>query len=79
MPAAEATARVSTKAQLVLPKKVREKLGVGPGDLVRFVERDGAIVIERFEREPFEDPFALFDEWSSPEDIEAFDKANARD
>jgi AbrB family looped-hinge helix DNA binding protein len=78
MPVAEATARVSTKSQLVLPKRVREKLGIHPGDLVRFVERDGAMVIERFEREPVEDPFALFDEWASPEDIEAFDTPNAR-
>ena len=74
MPIAEATARVSTKSQLVLPKRVREKLGIGPGDLVQFVERDGAIVIERFEREPVEDPFALFDEWSSPEDTKAYAK-----
>lgn len=74
MPADEATARVSTKAQLVLPKRVREKLGVGPGDLVRFVERDGAIVIERLERDPFEDPFALFDEWASEADKKAYDK-----
>ena len=78
MPAAEITARITTKAQLVLPKRVREKLGVGPGDLVRFVERDGAMIIERLERDPFEDPFALFDEWASPEDIEAFDTPNAR-
>ena len=74
MPVAEATARVSTKAQLVLPKRVREKLGVGPGDLVRFVERDGAIVIERMDPEWVEDPFALFDEWSSPEDTKAYAK-----
>jgi len=74
MPAAESTARVSTKAQLVLPKRVREKLGVGTGDLVRFVERDGAIVIERLERDPFEDPFALFDEWSFEADKKAYDE-----
>lgn len=74
MAVAEAKARVSTKAQLVLPKPIRERLGVGPGDLVRFVERDGDIVIERIERDPFEDPFALFDEWSSAADAEAFDR-----
>ena len=73
MPAIEAIARISTKAELVLPKKVREKLGVGQGDLVRFVERNGAIVIERFEPDPFEDPFRLFDEWASPADCAAFD------
>ena len=74
MPVAEATARVSTKSQLVLPKRVREKLGIHPGDLVRFVERDGAIVIERLAPDWVEDPFALFDEWSSPEDTKAFAK-----
>ena len=78
MAEAEATARVSSKAQLVLPKRIREKLGVAPGDTVRFVERDGSIVIERLPRTPFEDPFALFDEWSSPADIEAFDTPHDR-
>jgi AbrB family looped-hinge helix DNA binding protein len=72
MRATEVTARVSTKAQLVLPKRIRERLGINPGDLVRFVERDGAVVIERLEREPAEDPFALFDEWSSAADAEAY-------
>lgn len=77
MATAEATARVSTKAQLVLPKRIREKLGIQAGDVVRFIERDGAVVIERLDPEPIEDPFALFDEWSSPADIEAFDKLDA--
>ncbi len=70
----EATARVSTKAQLVLPKRIREKLGIKAGDLVRFSERDGAVVIERLDPEPVEDPFALFDEWSSPADTKAYAK-----
>ncbi len=73
MAVSEATARVS-KAQLVLPKRIRELLGVGPGDVVRFVERDGAVVIERLEPELVEDPFALLDEWSSPEDTKAYAK-----
>lgn len=77
MGTAVATARVSTKAQLVLPKRIREKLGIQAGDVVRFVERDGAVVIERLEPEIVEDPFALFDEWSSPADIAAFDKLDA--
>ncbi|MEZ5863590.1 MAG: AbrB/MazE/SpoVT family DNA-binding domain-containing protein [Geminicoccaceae bacterium] len=74
MPATEATARVSTKAQLVLPKRIRERLGISPGDIVRFVERDGSVVIERLEPESTEDPFALFGEWSSPADVKAYGK-----
>ena len=72
--AIEATARVGTMSQVLLPEWVREKLGIQPGDLVRFVERDGAVMIDRLEPAFAEDPFALFDEWSSAADKEAFDE-----
>jgi antitoxin PrlF len=38
-----ATATITSKGQITLPKEVREALGVGTGDRVEFVaERDGA-------------------------------------
>ena len=38
-----ATSTLSSKGQIVLPKEVREKLGLKPGDKVHFVEQpDGA-------------------------------------
>ena len=37
-----------------------------------FQEADLPAMIERLEREPAEDPFALFDEWSSAADAEAY-------
>jgi antitoxin PrlF len=41
------SAAITTKSQITLPKEVREKLGVKPGDRVAFREdADGRIVVE---------------------------------
>jgi AbrB family looped-hinge helix DNA binding protein len=40
-------ATVTSKGQITLPKRIRERLGVKPGDRVSFRERaDGSIVVE---------------------------------
>ncbi len=39
-----ATSRLSTKGQLVIPKEIRDYLGVAPGDRIDFVvEEDGRV------------------------------------
>jgi antitoxin PrlF len=68
----EATARLSAKSQVVIPKEVRERLGIGPGDLLAFEVRGDEIVVRPVPRGQTEDPFALFTEWSSPADDEAY-------
>jgi antitoxin PrlF len=65
-------ARLSTKSQAVIPKPVRDKLGVGPGDLVEFEIRDGEVLIRRVPATERIDPFAVFHEWSSEADEAAF-------
>jgi antitoxin PrlF len=41
------TATLTSKGQITLPKQVRDRLGVKPGDRIAFRERaDGAIVVE---------------------------------
>ena len=40
-----ATARVSRKNQIVLPKEVREQLGVKAGDNLLFIVREGEIIV----------------------------------
>lgn len=66
------TARLSAKSQTVIPKSVRDKLGVGPGDLLLFEERGGQIVVRAFRPASADDPFALFTEWAGEEDEEAY-------
>lgn len=64
--------RLTSKAQTVIPKKVREKLGLKPGDLLRYIEEDNRIVIEKVRGEAEDDPFATFTEWSSEADERAY-------
>ena len=65
-------AKLSSRAQTVIPKEVRERLGVGPGDTIEFEER-GAEVVVRAARAPVaDDPFVLFTEWAGEADEEAY-------
>jgi antitoxin PrlF len=41
------TARVTSKGQVTIPKAVRERLGVHPGEDVGFEERDNLLVISK--------------------------------
>ena len=40
------TAYVSSKGQLVIPASLRRRFGIKAGTKVRFIERDGEIVIQ---------------------------------
>ena len=41
------TAKVTSKGQVTIPKKIREKLGVHPGEEVGFEEKDNLLVISK--------------------------------
>lgn len=66
------TARVSAKAQTVIPKRIREKLGIRPGSVIAFEERENEVVIRVVEPPVLEDPFVLFEEWASEADERAY-------
>jgi len=40
-------ARVTSKGQITIPKKVRERLGVRPGEHLGFEEKDGLLVVSK--------------------------------
>ena len=66
----EQTSKITAKSQTVIPREIRKKLGLKPGDRVRYRETPAGIVIEK--AVPEDDPFAVFTEWSSPEDEAAY-------
>lgn len=51
------TAKVTSKGQITIPKRVREKLGVLPGEDVGFEERGDVVVISKVLSE------SPFDKW----------------
>jgi antitoxin PrlF len=68
-----AYSRVSVKSQTVLPKQVREALGVRPGDTLRYRITDEGVLVDK--ARPVaegDDPFAAFSEWGSAADDEAY-------
>jgi len=49
------TAKVTSKGQITIPKEIREKLGISPGEEIGFVERRGVFFIRKpIKRSPFE-------------------------
>ncbi len=69
-----AFSKVSAKCQTVIPRKIRERLGLKPGDRVRYSSTTKGIVIEKAERQAEDDPFAIFTEWSGRADEKAYGK-----
>jgi len=68
------TSKLSSKSQTVIPRVVREKLGVKPGDHLRYRYTEAGVVIEREVDDPewsAFDPVAFW-EWGTAEDDAAF-------
>lgn len=67
--------RLSSKGQVTIPREVRNKVGLKPGDLVVYEVKGGVVTLKR--GQPFDAAFhaalsSTLDEWVSPEDDEAF-------
>ncbi|MBD1371903.1 AbrB/MazE/SpoVT family DNA-binding domain-containing protein [Hazenella sp. IB182357] len=50
------TYRVTTKGQVTIPKHVRERLNIGEGDQVTFVEQEGQFIIQKVSIVPIQNP-----------------------
>jgi AbrB family looped-hinge helix DNA binding protein len=56
-----ATSKITTQGQISVPAEVRKKLGVGPGAVLEWEERDGEVVVRRAGRYTSQDiHLALF-------------------
>lgn len=65
--------KVSVKSQTVLPRAVRESLGIKPGDTLRYRLTEDGVLVDKAPAEA-DDPFAAFSEWSSEADEKAYGK-----
>ncbi len=69
------TSKISSKAQITLPRKVREALGAKTGDMIVYEVEGDVVRLKRLE--PFDAAFhhalsSTLDEWATEEDEEAF-------
>jgi antitoxin PrlF len=63
--------KVSVKSQTVIPREVRERLRLKPGDTLRYRVTDDGILLDKA-TEAGDDPFAAFSEWTSEADEKAY-------
>jgi antitoxin PrlF len=67
-----AYSKLSSKSQTVLPREVRARLDLRPGDTVRYRIDERGVVLEKAPQPVQDDPFATFEEWSSAADEAAY-------
>ncbi len=67
-----AFSKVSVKSQTVIPRQVRERLGLKPGDRLRYRLTDAGVLLDKAPAADSDDPFAAFSEWSSEADDKAY-------
>jgi antitoxin PrlF len=65
--------KISVKSQTVIPRSVRERLRLMPGDTLRYRLTDEGVLIDKAPIE-VDDPFATFSEWSGEADEKAYGK-----
>jgi antitoxin PrlF len=62
------TSKLTSKAQTTIPLPVRNALRLVEGDELAYAIEGGRVVLSKATREPADDPFATFSEWSSDTD-----------
>jgi antitoxin PrlF len=63
---------VSANCKFVLPRAVREALGIKPGDTLRYRITDAGVLIDKAAPKKTGNPFAVFVEWSMAADEKAY-------
>jgi antitoxin PrlF len=65
--------KLTSKAQTVIPREIRARLDLKPGDVVRYRPTDAGIVIDKLPQAQSEDDtLSAFSEWGSSADDKAY-------
>ena len=67
-----AFSKISVKSQTVIPREIRDTLGLRPGDTLRYRLTEQGVLLDKAAANEADDPFAAFSEWSSAADEKAY-------
>jgi antitoxin PrlF len=67
-----AFSKISVKGQTVIPREVRERLTLKPGDTLRYRVTDDGVLLDKAPANKNDGPFTAFSEWSSEADEKAY-------
>ena len=71
-PKPSAFSKVSVKSQTVIPREVRERLRLKPGDTLRYRVTEDGVLLDKAPGSEIDDPFATFSEWLNEADEKAY-------
>lgn len=72
VPKPSSFSKVSVKSQTVIPREVRDRLDLKPGDTLRYRVTDQGVLLDKAPANEGDDPFATFSEWSNEADEKAY-------
>ncbi|MBV9510652.1 MAG: AbrB/MazE/SpoVT family DNA-binding domain-containing protein [Caulobacteraceae bacterium] len=64
--------KLTSKAQTVIPREIRARLDLKPGDVVRYRYTDAGVLIDKLPPQAEDDGLAAFSEWASSADERAY-------
>jgi AbrB family looped-hinge helix DNA binding protein len=64
--------KVSVKSQTVIPREIRERLQLKPGDTLRYRLTDDGVLLDKAVPNETDDPFTTFSEWANEADEKAY-------
>ena len=64
--------KISAKSRTVIPREIRERLGLKPGDTLRYRLTEDGVLLDKAAANEADQPFAAFAEWSSEADEKAY-------
>ena len=64
--------KISVKSQTVIPRQVRDRLKLKPGDTLRYRVTDDGVMLDKAPARETDDPFAAFSEWAGDADEKAY-------
>jgi len=67
-----AFSKVSVKSQTVIPREVRERLALKPGDTLRYRLIEAGVLLDKAPKNEADDPFTAFSEWAGEADEKAY-------
>ncbi|MGH6984764.1 MAG: AbrB/MazE/SpoVT family DNA-binding domain-containing protein [Stellaceae bacterium] len=67
-----AFSKVSVKSPTVIPREVRERLDLKPGDTLRYRVTEDGVLLDKAPQREVDDPFGAFSEWSGDADEKAY-------
>ena len=64
--------KITASGQTTIPHEIRNRLGLKPGDRVRYTDSKTGVLMEKAGHLVEVDPFAVFTEWSGAADEKAY-------